>query len=129
MAFPISQMIWTRPPKEYTLGPDSITLVTEPGTDLWPRTYYGFRNDNAPVLQLETEEKYFSFTVKTAFESHHRYDQCGVAVYLDSDHWLNASVEYENEEFQRLGRHSLFHKICVVSAEPPGIGLLPGSFL
>ena len=103
MAFPISKMIWTRPPKEYTLGPDSITLVTEPGTDLWQRTYYGFRNDNAPVLQLETEEKYFSFTVKTAFESHHRYDQCGVAVYLDSDNWLKASVEYENEEFQRLG--------------------------
>ena len=103
MAFPISQRIWTRPPKEYTLGPDSITLVTEPGTDLWQRTYYGFRNDNAPVLQLETEEKYFSFTVKTEFESHHRYDQCGVAVYLDSDNWLKASVEYENADFQRLG--------------------------
>lgn len=103
MAFPISQMTWTRPPKEYTLGPDSITLVTEPGTDLWQRTYYGFRNDNAPVLQLETEERYFSFTVKTEFESYHRYDQCGVAVYLDSDNWLKASVEYENEEFQRLG--------------------------
>ena len=103
MAFPISQMTWTRPPKEYTLGPDSITLVTEPGTDLWQRTYYGFRNDNAPVLQLETEERYFSFTVKTEFESHHRYDQCGVAMYLDSDNWMKASVEYENEEFQRLG--------------------------
>ena len=103
MTFPISKMTWTRPPKEYTLGPDSITLVTEPGTDLWQRTYYGFRNDNAPVLQLETEEKYFSFTVKTEFESHHRYDQCGVAMYLDSDNWLKASVEYENEVFQRLG--------------------------
>ena len=103
MAFPIAQMTWTRPPKEYTLNPDSIMVVTEPGTDLWQRTYYGFRNDNAPVLQLETEEKYFSFTVKTEFDSHHRYDQCGVAMYLDSDNWLKASVEYENEEFQRLG--------------------------
>ena len=103
MAFPIAQMTWTRPPKEYILNPDSITIVTEPQTDLWQRTYYGFRNDNAPVLQLETEEKYFSFIVKTEFDSHHRYDQCGVAMYLDSDNWLKASVEYENEEFQRLG--------------------------
>ena len=103
MAFPIAQMTWTRPPKEYILNPDSITIVTEPQTDLWQRTYYGFRNDNAPVLQLETEEKYFSFIVKTEFDSHHRYDQCGVAMYLDSDNWLKASVEYENKEFQRLG--------------------------
>ena len=47
--------------------------VTMPQTDLWQRTYYHFRNDNAPVLQLETEEKYFSFIVKTDFtESHIR---------------------------------------------------------
>ncbi len=27
------------------------------------RTYYHFRNDNAPVLQMETEEKFFSFGI------------------------------------------------------------------
>lgn len=75
-----------------------------PQTDLWQRTYYHFRNDNAPVLQLETEEKYFSFIVKTDFtESHHRFDQCGVVMYLDSENWLKGSVEYENDEFQHLG--------------------------
>ena len=103
MTFPMEKLTWTRAPKEYTISPDSITVITEPGTDLWQRTYYGFCNDNAPVLQLDTQEKFFSFTVKTEFESHHRYDQCGVAMYLDSDNWLKASVEYENEEFQRLG--------------------------
>ena len=103
MQFPMDKLAWIRAPKDYTIGPDSITVITEPGTDLWQRTYYGFRNDNAPVLQLDTEETYFSFTVKTEYESHHRYDQCGVAMYLDSDNWLKASVEYENEAFQRLG--------------------------
>ena len=103
MTFPIEKLTWTRAPKEFEICKDRITVVTEPGTDLWQRTYYGFRNDNAPVLQLDTEEKYFSFTVKTQYESHHRYDQCGVAMYLDSDNWLKASVEYENERFQRLG--------------------------
>ena len=53
---------------------------------MWQRTYYHFRNDNAPVLQIETEEKFFSFIVKTDFkESHHRFDQCGVVMYLDSE--------------------------------------------
>ena len=70
---------------------------------MWQRTYYHFRNDNAPVLQIETEEKFFSFIVKTDFkESHHRFDQCGVVMYLDSE-WLKGSIEYENDNFQHLG--------------------------
>ena len=97
-------MTWIREPKENLVTPGRIEIVTEPGTDLWQRTYYHFRNDNAPVLQMETEDKFFSFVVKTDFtESHHRFDQCGIVMYLDSDNWLKASVEYENDKFQHLG--------------------------
>ena len=94
---------WTREPASFTLTDDRVEVITKPHTDLWQRTYYHFRNDNAPVFQMETEEKFFSFTVRTAFASHHRFDQCGVVMYLDSDNWLKASIEYENEQFQHLG--------------------------
>ena len=98
------KMRWTREPRNYSIQPDRIEIMTMPYTDLWQRTYYHFRNDNAPVLQMETEEKYFSFVVKTEFsESHHRFDQCGIVMYLNSDNWLKASVEYENDEYQNLG--------------------------
>ena len=103
MPFDTSLLVWTRPPRDFTITPEEIRITTEPGTDLWQRTYYGFQNDNAPVLQMETEETRFSFTVRTDFDSKHRFDQCGVAVYLDSENWLKASIEYENEEYQRLG--------------------------
>ena len=103
MKFDVNELKWTREPAGYTIAEDRIEIITKPHTDLWQRTYYHFRNDNAPVLQMETSEKYFSFTVKTEFESHHRFDQCGVVMYLDSENWLKASVEYENEEFQHLG--------------------------
>lgn len=103
MPFDISLLRWTRPPRDFTVSPEEIRITTEPGTDLWQRTYYGFQNDNAPVLQLETDETRFSFTVRTDFDSKHRFDQCGVAVYLDSENWLKASIEYENAEYQRLG--------------------------
>ena len=104
MHFDSSKLVWTRPPKAFHITDDCITITTEPHTDLWQRTYYGFRNDNAPALQLETDEEFFSFVVKTDFSSsHHRFDQCGVVLYLDSDNWLKGSIEYENEAFQRLG--------------------------
>ena len=102
-------MEWIRPPKAYTVTADAVEIVTEPFTDLWQRTYYHFRNDNAPALQLKTAERYFSFVVKTEFDSRVRYDQSGIILYLDSDNWLKASVEYENDRIQRLGSVATNH--------------------
>lgn len=104
MKWNVKNLQWTREPRVCTVEENQITITTEPGTDLWQRTYYGFQNDNAPVLQISTEETYFSFVVKTDFtSSNHRFDQCGIALYLDSENWLKASIEYENDQYQRLG--------------------------
>lgn len=100
----ITNFKWTRQPKSYHIDGDRVEIITAPHTDLWQRTYYHFQNDNAPVFQMETEEKYFSFVVKTDFSgSHHRFDQCGIVMYLDEENWLKASIEYENKEIQHLG--------------------------
>lgn len=103
MQFSADKLFWIRQPKESLVTDERIEIITEPVTDLWQRTYYNFQNDNAPVLQMETEETYFSFIVKTEFESKWRFDQCGIVLYLNSDNWIKASIEFENEEYQRLG--------------------------
>lgn len=95
---------WTREPQDCKIENGRVEITTKQHTDLWQRTYYHFQNDNAPVFQMETEEKYFSFVVKTDFkESCHRFDQCGIVMYLNSENWLKACVEYENEKYQHLG--------------------------
>lgn len=100
----LEKMKWNRKPLQYSIQNDRIEMTTEPHTDLWQRTYYHFQNDNAPLLQWETDQALFSFVVKTDFtDSKHRFDQCGIVVYLDSENWLKASVEYENAEMQHLG--------------------------
>ena len=100
----LSRLQCTREPAAYEVKGDTIAITTAPHTDLWQRTYYHFQNDNAPVLQMTTREPFFSFIVKTDFtQSHHRFDQCGIVMYLDSENWLKGSVEYENEAFQHLG--------------------------
>ena len=103
MKFDVNKLEWMRKPASSSIASDKIEIVTAPYTDLWQWTYYHFRNDNAPMLQMKTKEKYFSFVVKTEFDSHHRFDQCGIVMYLDSENWLKASIEYETEEFQHLG--------------------------
>ena len=128
--FDSSRLVWTREPSASLVSPARIEIVTKPHTDLWQRTYYHFRNDTAPVLQMTTGEQYFSFIVKTEFDSKVRFDQCGVALYLDSENWLKASIEYEDGVIQHLGSVVTNHgysdrdprrrQIHVVPAEPPG---------
>lgn len=103
MKFDLEKLEWLRPPRSYSIDKGSIEIETEPYTDLWQRTYYHFGNDNAPILQMRTDERYFSFSVRTEFDSKHRFDQCGIVMYLDSENWLKASIEYENDSFQHLG--------------------------
>ncbi|MBD7911280.1 MULTISPECIES: DUF1349 domain-containing protein [Clostridium] len=101
--FNFKETFWINKPRKFEINKNRITITTEQNTDLWQRTYYGFRNDNAPALLIKTDEKYFSFTVKTAFNSKKQFDQCGVVIYQDSDNWFKSSIEFENEKYQRLG--------------------------
>lgn len=80
----------------------SLELTTEPNTDLWQRTYYGFQNENAPALLLESQQD-FSFTFQTHFDYKNRFDQCGVVIFLDQNHWFKGAIEYESAQFARLG--------------------------
>ncbi|MDY6977762.1 MAG: DUF1349 domain-containing protein [Pseudomonadota bacterium] len=93
---------WLFEPKVSEVAKDSVSITTEPETDFWQRSYYGFRNDNAPALQIESSDN-FTFTTKVSFDYQAQFDQCGLIIYLDSENWFKASIEYENSEFSRLG--------------------------
>ena len=93
---------WINKPKKFEIDTQAVKITTEPDTDLWQRTYYGFKRDNAPALLIE-ENSNFTFTARATFEYEARFDQCGLIVYLNTDYWFKASIEYENSEISRLG--------------------------
>lgn len=103
MNFDIQKLMWIYKPQKFLVEKNKIEIQTEPKTDFWQRTYYGFQNDNAPALLMETKEQFFSFTVKADFCYKHRFDQCGLVIYQNSESWAKASIEYENTNFQKLG--------------------------
>ena len=51
MQFLKNELAWIRAPKQSAITENAVEIITEPNTDLWQRTYYGFQNDNAPILQ------------------------------------------------------------------------------
>ena len=93
---------WINQPSSHRITDNTIILETDPHTDFWQRTYYGFRNDNAPALLFESKDN-FTLTARAKFDYKHRFDQCGLIIYRDSDNWFKASIEYENGDFARLG--------------------------
>lgn len=94
---------WLNQPKRFLIEKNRLVILTEPGTDLWQQTYYGFSNSNAPAFLTPIKED-FTYIVKTDFEdSYYLYDQCGLLMYIDENNWVKVSVEYENKKFSRLG--------------------------
>lgn len=93
---------WLNQPKSYEINNQSVKITTEPNTDFWQRSYYGFRNDNAPALLIDSKNN-FSFTAQASFKYRAKFDQCGFIIYINSDNWFKASIELETEQFSRLG--------------------------
>lgn len=100
--FDNKEAFWINEPKEYEISKDSIVIKTEPNTDLWQRTFYGFRHDNAPAYMIKTSDN-FTFTTKVDFKYKSQFDQCGLVIYLNSDNWFKVSLEYECEQYSYLG--------------------------
>ena len=94
---------WIFPPKKFNVSKRSLSITTDPGTDFWQRTYYGFQHDNAPAYLFKVADEQFSFTVACSWQPVKLFDQCGVVVYQNSENWFKASVEYENGKTSRLG--------------------------
>ena len=66
MKFDINHLEWIYPPKQSFLSAEKIVITTDPLTDCWQRTHYGFQKDNAHALVLPLKED-FCFTFKASF--------------------------------------------------------------
>ena len=92
---------WLNEPEDYYFE-NALVIKTEPETDFWQRTHYGFRRDDGHALVTELKAD-FSFAAKFKFEPQNKYDQCGIILRLDSENWIKISTEYEDQEISRLG--------------------------
>ena len=94
---------WLNPPESYHILDGELSLTTQPGTDFWQQTHYGFQNDNGHLFALQTSRLTFTYALQTRYTPQGKYDQAGIMVYIDTENWFKASIEYENETISRLG--------------------------
>lgn len=77
-------------------------MTTDPQTDFWQQTHYGFQRDNGHALLTDVDGD-FTFTTRVRFQYAGQYDQCGIMVRVDDQQWIKVSLEYEDSQYGRLG--------------------------
>ena len=92
---------WLNEPSQFSTG-TGLEIFTDEKTDFWQRTHYGFQRDDGHCLFVRHTGD-FSMHAHFAFQPHTQYDQCGLMVRADKEHWIKVSTEYEDPDVSRLG--------------------------
>ena len=97
-----SALRWYCEPSTWSIEADHLVIAPDAKTDYWQRTHYGFSADNGHFLYVSVGGD-FTMITRVRFYPRHRYDQAGLMVRVDADHWLKTSVEDEGDEPAKLG--------------------------
>ena len=83
---------WLNPPATWRIEADTLTVVTDHGSDFWRETHYGFTRDTGHFLGVATDGD-FSAELRVRAGYSELYDQAGIMVRLDEARWLKAGIE------------------------------------
>ncbi|MEO1019957.1 MAG: DUF1349 domain-containing protein [Pseudomonadota bacterium] len=89
----IDGMNWLNEPPFWAMDDNVLRVRSGEKTDFWQGTYYGFHRDNGHFLGRFWQG---DFTASTRFNAQYDelYDQAGMMVRVDAQHWMKCGVEY-----------------------------------
>jgi regulation of enolase protein 1 (concanavalin A-like superfamily) len=84
---------WLNPPPDAHEDDGALLVTAAVGSDLWRTTSYGFIHDDGHGLlrQFETGTA-VEVTFRVDYDA--QFDQAGVLVWADAEHWIKAGVEF-----------------------------------
>ncbi len=86
-------MRWLNEPPRWREEGDALIVTTEPDTDFWRQTHYGFIRHSGHV-RLEEASGNFSASVQFTGAYRDLYDQAGLMVLVDDSNWLKCGIEF-----------------------------------
>lgn len=84
--------VWLNEPERWTAEADSLKIITDKGTDFWRETHYGFNRDSGHFLGFPTGGA-FTASLRVQGDFQALYDQAGIMVRVDAEHWVKAGIE------------------------------------
>lgn len=87
--------VWLNEPERWTAQGDSLEIVTDKATDFWRKTHYGFCRDSGHFLGFRTAQA-FTAELRVQCDFQALYDQAGIMVRVDPEHWVKAGIEFSD---------------------------------
>jgi regulation of enolase protein 1 (concanavalin A-like superfamily) len=86
------EMEWLHEPQKWEVQNDTLSMFVPPKTDYWRLTHYGHTIDNGPFRHTSLRGE-FEVRVKISGDYKAPYDQSGLMLRLDHEHWIKAGIE------------------------------------
>jgi regulation of enolase protein 1 (concanavalin A-like superfamily) len=97
---PDNDPVWVNEPSRWRRSGGELTLTTDPGTDFWRHTHYGFVRDSGHFQGTRIGGEFVA-GVEVQGDYREQYDQAGLMVRLDAERWVKTGIEFVD------GRHDL----------------------
>jgi len=88
---------WINEPRQWAQDGEEIQVITDENTDFWCNTWYGFNRFSGHVYGCEVEQD-FTFQVRIKADFKTLYDQAGLMILSDEQHWLKAGIEFSDDQ-------------------------------
>lgn len=84
---------WLNPPADWSVDGSGLRVTTGDRGDFWQGTFYGFHPDSGHFFHRRVTG---DFTAEVSFEGQYEtlYDQAGLMLRVDAQHWIKLGVEF-----------------------------------
>lgn len=93
---------WYNEPQNVIFGNQEMKIVAACGTDFWQSRQHNFMKDNGHFFYSRCNGD-FTCIVKWHFDKAEEFNQCGIMVRADAQHWFKASVMSANKQSPEIG--------------------------
>jgi len=91
-------MNWLNEPASWQVSEDKLEMFVTPQSDYWRETHYGFTVDDGPFYYT-TRGGEFEANLKITGEYTTRFDQMGMMLRVDEEHWIKTGIEYVDSQY------------------------------
>lgn len=94
-----SEGSWTTEPEAVEVAGDTLLVTAAEGSDAWRHTSYGFVHDTEHAL-LAPFASGSAMEVEFGIPFSGQFDQAGLFVRVDAEHWVKAGIEFSDGRLQ-----------------------------
>ena len=89
----MKKMNWLNEPESWEVKDGNLKMHVTPESDYWRKTHYGFTVDDGPFFYA-TRGGEFEVSTKIYGDYKTRFDQMGLMLRIDEEHWIKTGIEY-----------------------------------